>query len=190
MEHFLLLIKAHIWETIASLISLISALFAWRSNTIAKRALTIARQELQNKKSNFTLYLIDGYRIRDRKGKPKKVLLFNITINNKSDLPNTFKATLKIEYLKEDGSVTRAIMEHNPSLSDSLKKNQLTIYPANIRVEEKSMTSQWLLFEQPTGVFDEYRIEKYSICILDSHLHEVSIEANLIKEIDDEHKED
>lgn len=177
-------IKPHWIEITAAMAAVLSAFYSMRSNIIAKKALTIAKKEFENKQSNFDLYYIDGYRQRPKGQQDKKILLFNLTINNKSELKNTFKASLEIEFIRQDDSVARTIIDHDPNLEKILPQNDLTVFPKDLQIEGNGMSTNWLLFEQPTDTFEEYRIEKYTIKVNDIHQNEQTAATSLLKDIE------
>lgn len=171
-------------EKIISIVSLLTAIvsvyYAFRSNRLSKRAILISEQEFINKQSKFQLYLVDNYRylVSD-----KKLLLFNLSINNLSDNKNSFKARAEIEFIRDDNSVALIIIEHNSSLIKEIPKSDLSIFENDIRLEERSVQTKWLIFEQPSNLFDKYTIEKYTIKVSDVQDNEKQVEAHIIKNI-------
>lgn len=175
-----------LWTILAIIAAIASAIYAYRSNIIAKKALELATREYNDKQSNFALYLINGYRWTTRDGSKKKFLLFHITATNKSDNKNSFKADLEIEYVRIDQSVARAIIPHDSRLIQFIPQKELNVFSNDIRIEEKAIESKWLIFEQPKDVFKEYRIEKYTIRFTDSTGKTEITESILLKEINNE----
>ena len=175
-------------ENVISILSLLvafgSAWYAYRSKEIARQALIIAKKDFDNKQANFDLYLIDGYRWKDKITK-KKILLFNISIKNKSETKNTFKCNLEIEYIKPNNTTTKAFFSHQPELVRSLPRTEITTFLPEIRIEEKSTESKWLVFEEPEDVFDNYRISKYILKLTDNLNNENSICTYLLKTLYD-----
>jgi hypothetical protein len=173
------------WTILASIAAIFSAIYAYRSNRLSKSALQIANQSYQDKQANFNLYLIDGFRWTEESTK-RKFLFFHCTIKNKSENKSTYKATLEIEYIRNDNSVSRLILDHEPYLKEFIPQQTLTIFPVNIRIEEKGMESKWLIFEQPDLVLKEYRIEKYSIKVSDTSGNSESTNCFILKEMRNE----
>jgi hypothetical protein len=172
-----------IWTIIAAIGAGLSAIYAFNSNRIAKKALEIANQDHLEKKSSFDLYLIDSYSWSDKK-RDRRILLFNITLKNKSASKSSFKASLEIEYIKSDDNVARIILDHNPTLVSEIPQKTLSVFPIDIRIEEKGFDSKWLIFEQPTNVFNNFRIEKYSVQLQDTQANIKIVNVVLMKEID------
>lgn len=171
------------WTILAALAAVLSAISAFRSSRFAKRALAITGQTYKDRQANFTLYLIDGFRWTFKGDDKRKFLLFHITISNKSDSKSSFKAELEIEYIREDYSVARVIMTHDENLQKLISNKSLSVFPNDIRIEEKGMQSKWLIFDQPTTVFKEHRIEKYSIKIIDTQGNSQTVDSIILKEL-------
>ena len=167
---------------IAAFAAIISVIFAARSYVIAKKALLLAKRAYEDKQSNFSLYLIDSYRWTSKKDNTRKFLLFHITITNKSEIKSSYKAELEIEYIRSDSSVARAIILHDDKLQ-SLIPRKLSVFALDIRINEKGMESKWLIFEEPASVFNEFRIEKYSIKITDIVGNSKTVESTILKEL-------
>lgn len=178
--------KELFWAVVSAIAAILSALYAFRSNNIAKKALSISRREFDNKQADFDLYVINTYRWTQRKNQKRKFLLFNITIKNKSETSSSFVSNLEIEYVNSENAVSRIILEHNPDLLVEIPKNTMTSYPKDIRIEGKGIESKWLIFEQPTNIFSGHRIDKYSIKLTDTHDNFASAEVVIIKELRNE----
>lgn len=177
-----------IWTIIASIAAAISAISAFKSRGFAKRSYELAMQNYSDRQANFSLYLIDGYRWTSKDEDKRKLLLFHITINNKSDSKSSFRADIEVEYVRNDQSVARVITSHNENLKDNLPQKNLSVFSNDIRVEEKGMQSKWLIFEQPTSVFNEYKIEKYSIKIIDTAGNSQAKDCYMLKDLINENK--
>lgn len=171
------------WTIVSAIAAVLSALYAFRSNLIAKKALAISQKEYANKQADFDLYVINSYRWTLDKEPKRKFLLFNITIKNKSETASSFVANLEIEYINTDNVVSRIILEHNPDLVKEMPKNEITPFPKDLRVEGKGIESKWFIFEQPIDVFRGQRIEKYSIKTTDTHGNFSTAEVVIIKEL-------
>ncbi len=46
----------------------------------------------------------------------RRILLFQLTVKNKAEFKNTLKAELEIEYLREDDTFSKILLEHNPNI--------------------------------------------------------------------------
>lgn len=157
-----------IWSIIASILAAISALSAYRSSRLAKKALALTQRQFDSKRADFDLYIIDSYRWHLDKIPKRKFLLFNIAVKNKSETSCTFNANLEIEYINADNSVSRIILEHNPDLLKEMPNNQISLFPKDLRLEGRDSVSKWFIFEQPIELFQGQRIAEYSIKATDT----------------------
>jgi hypothetical protein len=169
---------------ISALAAVISAFSAYRSNRIAKIALNLSTKQYSDSQPYFSLYYNEGVRYIVHKEKvSKSLLLFHITIRNKSSFRNSFKAGLEIEFLRNDDTFAKVLTEHNPKLLELFKSSDLTVFPLDIELEAKSISTKWLIFEQPELLGKTHRIEKYEITLADMNENKSIIEAVLIKNI-------
>jgi hypothetical protein len=165
--------------------AVIAALFAFRSNWIAKKALEISEKQYFDNQPDFNLYYNEGYRFIAQNGDiAKRLLLFHLTIRNKSGFKNTFKSDLEIEYLRNDDSLAKLIVEHNPRLKDFLRNKDLTVFSMDIELNAKTTSTKWLIFEQPDFLDNSHRIDRYIIKLTDMNENKSCVEAVLIKDID------
>lgn len=171
------------WTATAAIAAILSALYAFNANRISKKSYKISKKSYNDKQANFKLYIIDSFRWITKGDNSRKILLFHCTINNNSENKNSYKASLTIEYVREDNSVSRIILEHNPDLKDLIKNDNLTIFHTDIRIEEKGMESKWLIFEQPNIISKKLRIEKYMIEIIDTENNKENIDCYMLKDI-------
>ena len=147
----------------ALLVAIMSAFYSYRNGNIAKKAMKIAEQGFLNKQSSFSLYLIDGFRVVRKNDVFKKILLFHVSINNKSENKNSFKALLEMDFIREDNSIVKIVAQHTLQLKKFIPQKDLTLFDEDIRLDEKNIQSKWLIFEQPTTAVEKYRIDKYTI---------------------------
>ncbi|AYB30973.1 hypothetical protein [Chryseolinea soli] len=165
----------------ATIAAILSAFYAYNSNRIAKKALELSRIDHQKREANFSVYLIDGYRWINREAEPRKFIFFHCTITNHSDSKGGYRSTLQIEYVKEDDSVSRVTLDHEPSHVKFLPQS-LSSFPADIRIEERSTESKWLIFEEPAKIFGGRRIERFLINAIDTGGNVAFAECFLLKD--------
>lgn len=171
---------------IAAIAAIISAFIAFISYRVARKTLKLSEKQYNENQSNFDLYYNDGFRfIASRDKDIKRLLLFHLTIRNKSKFRNTLKADLEIEYLRADDSVNRITIEHMPELQDFLKERNLTVFPKDIELEANTTSTKWLIFDQPSLIDKTHRIEKYSLKLTDLNGNKSIIETVLIKDIEE-----
>ena len=172
-----------VFTIIGVIAAAISAFSAFKSRGYSRLSYELAMKNYNDRQANFSIYLVDSYRRKTQVDIPKKFLLFHVTVSNKSDSKNSFRADLIIEYIRSDSSVAKVIVPHNESYQKQISQTDFSTFPNDIRIDERGMLSKWLIFEQPESVFNNYRIEKYSIKLTDAQGNTNSIESSIIKEL-------
>jgi hypothetical protein len=172
---------SNIWVIISGIAAIFSAAYAFWSNIIAKKALRIALKEFEDKQANYRVHLNNNYRYTDNNEK-KKILLFNVSIENISTLSNTFTSKLEIEYINDNNQIVKIISNHDSKLMKFLPK-EYNFFENEFRFEGKDIKSNWLLFEQPYGTFENHRINKYTINVYDTKGNNKSVSSFIIKEL-------
>lgn len=162
---------------VSALVLLVAIFIAIKSNSIAKRSLRLSEKTYQESQSNFDLYYCDGFRITVQE---KRLLLFNITVRNKSKSANSFTANLKIGYQREDDSICEITIKHTSNLSSLLIGKEGTIYPDDIKLDARESTTKWLIFEQPDP---KYKIDSYCITFTDLDGYELEVKPGILKDI-------
>ncbi|MBB6059709.1 hypothetical protein HNQ93_002569 [Hymenobacter luteus] len=165
---------------IAAAAAVIALLISLRSNYLAKKSFQLSKIELDSKKSNFKLYLINALRFKSKENQESRILMFNISISNLSESKNSFKALLKIEYIRDDDSFAKTLIEHDHNLHSLIPNNNFSFFLNDINVSEKETESKWLLFKEPKH-FLNYRIERYLLEVSDINGEQKQLESTLIK---------
>lgn len=168
---------------IRNIISIIAVSVAILSAFIAYRALLLNKSSFKKKQANFNLYLIDAYRLINEKLDNRKFLLFHLTVNNRSENKSSYHATLYLEYIRTDNSVEKILLLHSPELAAMVSKEDLSVFPKDIRIEENASQSKWLIFEQPKTIKKEYRIDSYCIALTDVNGMQKNTAVHLMKDI-------
>jgi hypothetical protein len=177
------LFKDHPIEFLSLVIATISALFSFISYRISRKALNISKKDFESKQTNFGLYLIDSFCWRGKDKTKDRYLFFNVSIANKSQSKFSYKGFLEIEYIKADKGKGKIRLEHNPEFIQVIPKMTLSVFPIDIRIEERSTESKWLIFKEPIELITENKIEKFVLNIADINNNVQPIEIYLIKEI-------
>src|SRR5690606_18529022 len=86
---------------LTTLIAAIGIYLSYNRLVVADKSFKIAKSNFENSNSNFNIYLEDSFRANFKSDKSKRIILFNIRINNLSLTKNTFTATLEIFYSDE-----------------------------------------------------------------------------------------
>lgn len=170
----------HIFEISAFLVSLIAILISIRSNTISKKAYLLSQKEFKNKQSKFKLYLIDSHSFSKEKF---KYLLFQLTITNLSEIKNSFKIHLEIEYTKTDNSISKIKLDYSPEIASVLTENTFSFFDKNVSISEKENISNWLIFRTPLEFIEINKIESYIVCFTDVEDNRENVSSVLINEL-------
>jgi hypothetical protein len=165
---------------IAIIFSFIALLVSIYNSTISKRSLKIANMQYQNKLAQFDFYLIDNYSITT---KNERLLLFHVTVTNKSETKNTFSATLNLEYVNENQIAIKVKLPHNLENIEKIHKKTFTFFPKDIFLNDKESISKWLLFSYNKELTKGKRIENYILNFKDVNNNEQNISSSIIKEL-------
>ena len=168
---------------IASITAVIIVVLTFKSLLISKKTQSISQKQYDDKQSNFSIYIINSYRYHVQDDLQKKILLFHCTINNRSENKNTYRAFLEIKYIRHDNTNTKIIIEHNPEIRKLIPQEIFSVFPVDIRMEEKAMESKWLLFIQPFEAVKFYRIDKFTVSIKDASDNVSHFEEYIIKDL-------
>ena len=162
----------------------VALIISFWSGTLAKKTLTLSKKQYDNKLPDFDLYFIQGFRFLAKdKETLKRLLLFQLTVKNKSEFKNTFSARLELEYLRDDDSSAKILLDHKPAIADLIQEKEFSIFPSDIEIEAKSTTTKWLIFEQPEYISTDHRIERYSMTLIDVSGNHKTSETVLIKDL-------
>lgn len=172
-------------ETIVSALSaiaaLLSALYAFRSNVLAKKALALAEDDYYSKKENFKLYLIEGINYLTKEG--IYIFAFNVSVINKSTINNTiFRIELIINFIRDDESIGKVILQHNGELSSFIKGHNVSPFNQPTEVAAKSSLANWCLFTTDNKLADFGVIKKYTLKVTDTFGNITSTDSYIVKE--------
>ncbi len=171
---------------VSAIIALLSLMITYRISRTAKKSLKLAEKQYGDKLPDFETYFIQGFRFQVRNNNTMRILLlFQLTLKNKAELKNSLKAELEIEYLRNDDSFSKIMIDHNPSLESLIEKKNFSFFPDDIELDAKTTSTKWLIFEQPSYISKEHRIERYKMKFRDLHDNVKSSETVLIKEADE-----
>jgi hypothetical protein len=170
---------------VSAIVALLSLFFTFLISRTAKKSLKLAEKQYGDKLPDFETYFIQGFRFNVKNGKSlRKLLLFQLTLKNKAELKNTLKAELEIEYLRDDDSFSKIMIDHNPELESLISKKDFSFFPIDIELEAKTISTKWLIFEQPDYISKQHRIEKFVMKFRDLHDNIKLSETVLIKDIE------
>lgn len=160
-----------------SFIALVVAIFRIK---ILREKHRIDKEEFANKKSNFSVFLEDCYRVSYSTSKIMNIL-FSIMITNRSSSKNTIIPKLEIDYI--ENNKTRTVkLSHNNGLFDKKHHGKIDKFTNNIQLDAKDIKSGWIIFQMPENLQDK-RIERYRVIIQDGENNISNAESLLIKDI-------
>tara|TARA_R110002073_G_scaffold72537_1_gene177061 strand:- start:21373 stop:21933 length:561 start_codon:yes stop_codon:yes gene_type:complete len=164
---------------IATIIGLIGLYFGYKRIRIMSRKDKIDKTDFDNKKSNFSLYLHQGYRLFDKDKQKLKFLLINIDISNKSSSKITVSPYI---YVKLKGVNEKIKLLHDKHLFLEKYHSKIEKFDNNISIEEKGKKSGWIITEIPYELIDK-RIEYIEIFCEDTLGNVSKVEFYLLKDI-------
>ena len=139
----------------------------------------IDNTDFENKKTNFSIYLHQGYRLFDKEKKKLKFLLFNLDISNKS----TSKITVTpfvIAKVKDIGGKIKLL--HNKELFLEEYHSKIEKFESNISIEERGKKSGWIICEIPAELINK-RIEYLEVFCEDTLGNVSKVEFYLLKDM-------
>lgn len=138
------------------------------------------KQEFNNKKAKFTVFITDYYRL-SRKSTQTVQILFNIKISNLSQSKNTIYPSLRIYY---NENMTERIVElsHLPELFRKIGHPEIDGFGKSIQLDSNDIKYGWVIFQLPNYLWTQ-RIEKYEIIVNDGNNNSCHSSCLLVKEI-------
>lgn len=165
---------------IAICVSLLALFIAIYNATITKRSYKVNKQQFENKLSNFEIYIINSYCVTL---KSERLLIFHVTITNRSETKNSFTPTLYLEYYNTEDVSIKVKLRHMPELSNRIKKQTFTFFPKEIFLSDKESISKWLIFSYDIDITKGKRIDKYILNLKDVNGNNSEISTFLMKEL-------
>lgn len=162
------------------IISFIGLIFACVRIRILYQKHKMDKQEFNNKKEKFSIFIVDYYRL-SYKSIHNIHILFNIRILNQSQNNNTVYPILRIHY-KENTTEHTVDLSHAPELFNEKKHPQIDKFGKNIQLDGNDIKSGWIIFQLPDYLLTK-RIEQYEIVIKDGKNNTSTSSCLLVKEI-------
>lgn len=162
------------------IISFTGLIFAYVRIRIMRQKHKMDKQEFNNKKEKFSIYIVDYYRL-SYKSIHNVHILFNLRILNQSQSKNTIYPILRIHY--KENTIERTVdLSHAPELFSKKKHPQIDIFEKNIQLDSNDIKSGWTIFQLPDYLLAK-RIEQYEIVIKDGKNNISTSSCLLVKEI-------
>lgn len=170
---------------VSALAAVFSAAFALWSISVAKKALRISERDIADKQAPFSLYLMDGFRIRaDTDGRPTRILSFSVAITNTATIPNSvLRIELHVDCLGDDGKSVKYILPHDFSLSKAIRDREITPFKCPTLFDSKESKSMWVIFAESPVIPDTVRRDTYSLVVTDARGASVTTSAVLIRDL-------
>lgn len=149
-------INADILSIIGAIIALLSAAFAWRQGSIAKKSLKMEAAIFKDRNPNFTFdSIIDCYAINNKR-EDNVHLRFFILLTNRSDRPMSINRTrLRIRGEDLEIIVNPVLLDNSVSSGDNIEGNH--------------SLKQWIQFDLPRQQYSNLGILDYTIEVQDAH---------------------
>jgi hypothetical protein len=172
----------------AATTAVLSAIIAYYSATIAKKALSLTEAEFLSKQEDLSLYQIDAYKLPySSHGRKFYAIAFNLIITNKSSTPNSVQdLVLEIKFIRGDNTVGAISLTHKNNISDLESGKLPEPFMLPLSLDAKSARTGWGIFVLPNELLKENRIDMYTIGIFDVSKKITTIDSYIIKEVRDD----
>lgn len=162
---------------IASVASALAAFFAlffsYRSNAIAKKALSIAEADNKRKNAKISASLINSYKT-STKDELSHVFAICVTIANQSDLPNTISnVELAVSYRHASDLIAKAILKHSEDVGEILNIQDYKFPELPLKIDAREAITEWFVFHVKKEHLRNTAIDGYSLRIYD-HLNMIT----------------
>lgn len=162
------------------MISFVGIVFAYVRIKIMWQKHNMDKQDFNNKKAKFSVFIADYYRLSHKS--PQVIdILFNIKISNLSLSKNTVYPILRI-YYKENSTERIVELSHMPELFSNIGRSEIDGFGKSIQLDSNDIKYGWIIFQLPNYLWAK-RIEKYEIIVTDGKNNSYHSSCLLVKEI-------
>lgn len=161
-------------------VSLWALYVAYKVKNTAIETLGLNKQIYKDRQSNFSLYLNQAGYKRVAEG---RILLFLLSVNNRSDSKDSFTARLEFSYKLPDNSSRKIKVEHNPKLMEKAGLPVEEAFDINPRVDERGTLTKWFCFAEAGTLPADYQNSKYTVLLTDSHGKHSHVDAYIANEL-------
>jgi hypothetical protein len=145
---------------VSALAAIAAAAFAFRSTSIASRALAIAKRQQELREASINPYLIDSL---SQKEDEFEVVAFSMSYTNRSDIANTIvRLDLELHYVTDNGVVSHLVFPATPEIRPNFELGRLSPLQVPISIGPRGSISGWAMFEIPAnarrGPTERYRV--------------------------------
>ena len=164
----------------AAFAAIFSAIFAFRGNFIANKALQIAREEQNARAPRFDHYLVDSFKSTFDN---EYIIGFNVSFINKSNTSDSIvKIDLKIFYSTTGGIINHLLFPIQNEINEKEPFSNFKRMRVPLKINAKSAESGWVLFRVPTQLITG-AIEKYQINSITASDKIIEINSYIVKNI-------
>ncbi len=177
-----------IFILISTLATILSCLAAWRSISIAKRALQLAEITQIRNDAPLSLYLIDCFRIQPPNiNSGKCCFCFSLMITNKSVQPNSIVTIeLQVDCIYSDGRKIKYSIPHSPLIANQINEIDISPFECPILINGKETLSKYALFPELGIIPSEVRCESYKVIVTDADGKNVTVSNLIMSDFSDE----
>lgn len=171
------------WIAIGSAVAAaIAALEAYRSRRVSRRAYNLALQQEARLEPSLALHLVEGEVRRLGVGAPR-IYIFQIVVTNVSDASNSVRrADLLVELGRGDGPPSNLVVPHRVDLKARLTKLACDPLQVPCEIPARNSLGGLVLFEVPSELLRDSRIEAYTLQITDIYDNRTSREVIFLEE--------
>ena len=172
---------------IASIASALAAFLAlsisYRSNSIAKKALSIAETDNTRKNAKLSATLNDAYKATTEDTE-SHLFAICVTIANQSDLPNTVSnVELAVSYRHNSDLLAKAILKHSQENIKIENVQNFQFSGTPIKLDAREAITEWFAFYAKKEHLKNTTIESYSLRIYDSLNQVTEVEPTMVNDI-------
>lgn len=179
-------IKAQPLSTItilSALISMASAILAWRSSRIARQNLRMAKIDFEEKHDSIRAHLVDSVTWDSEEG--ERVSSFACSYTNAANAPNTLeRIELIVHALNPNGAILTVVLD--PTLDEEINERKASLLGMPVNLGARSTVSGWINFKIPEYLLKTKRIERYEVTATSSTGKTVVLETHLLRKVDNE----
>ncbi|MDP2820227.1 MAG: hypothetical protein Q8O29_18515 [Polaromonas sp.] len=158
-----------------------SALYAWHSARIAKRALGIVEQDHIERHAGIAGYLIDG--VSWESAETGIFVALACSLSNSASAPNSIaRVELHLHVFDSSGATSTVILK--PVSRDAPLLWELPSISVPINLQARSTLSGWLVYQIPLRVSQALSIDRYELVFSTSTGERITLETYLLKRIE------
>lgn len=166
-----------------ALVAVVISLVALRRTTkVQQQQLRLQQLQEAGLRPSLALYLVDSY-IRRLGPEAPRIYVFQIVVTNSSDVGNSIReARLVIEHGQGQGLPSSLVIGHKAELATQVPRAATGALQVPLAIAPRTSIGGLVLFEVPSEILRDSRVESYALQVIDTYGHETSKEAFLLHE--------